>query len=375
MAGVIVGLWVGFLFVLLKLGVVKKWHLWMKVSPIVVLVVVLAILALPMNWGAPLGKVTVYQYVTKISPAVDGLVDEVTAKSLVPIKKGDPLFRINSVKYQAEVDRLAAALAEAKQDVLELASTFEAAQAVSVEAIAVRDFAKLSFEKASTLRKSNPGALSGIQVDQADLSLAEANASVRAAMANEETTRLAFKSEIDGENTTVVQLSAQLKAAQFDLSNCVVTAPADGYVPGVLLQRGQFLNTGEDAMVFVQSERADLLVEIPQNGIRGVELDQPAEIILTAFPGRTFAGKVVNILQLTPEGQITANDAIMVSLPTDHGGKPIVQVALEEGQLDDDELTGGMVGQAAIYTDMQKQSHLYRKVTLRMQTWRNYVVQ
>lgn len=374
MAGVMVGLWVAFLFALVKIGVLKKWYLWMKISPIVVLVVVLSILAVPMNWGAPLGTVTVYQYVTKVSPGVSGFVESVAAVSLVPIKKADPLFRINPAKYSFEVERLTAALAEAEQDVLELEAAYKAAQSETAEAMAVRDIAKLSSEKAIALRKSNPGALSGIQVDQSELAFAEAKARVNTAKAKEEQARLAFKSVIQGENTTVVQLRSELKKAQFDYRLCDVRAPANGFVPGVLLQPGQFVNKGEGVMAFVQADRVDLLTRIPQNGIRGVKLGQPAEIILSAFPGRTFTGKVVNMLKLLPEGQITANDAIMVSLPDGEPGKPIVQVELDEGQLDLGELKGGMVGQAAIYTDTQKQSHLYRKVTLRMQTWLNYVV-
>ncbi len=373
MAGVIVGLWVGFLFILLKLGVVKKWHLWMKVSPVVVLIVVLCILAVPMNWGAPAGPVTVYQYVTRIEPAISGLVEEVTAKSLVPVKQGDTLFRIKAVKYRAEVQRLEAALAEAKQNVLQLEAAFKAAESSYAQAVAVRDRAKLNFEKAAALRKSNPGALAGIQVDQAELSLAETNAGVETAQANKEKARLACKSEIRGENTTVVQLRAQLESARFDLTNCDVKAPADGFVPGILLQKGQFISTGEGAVAFVQSNRAALLVKIAQNAIRDVELDQPAEVILKMFPGRTFSGKVTYILQLTPEGQVTANEAIMVVLPEGEQTESIVEIALDEGQIDINELTGGMLGKAAIYTDVQKQSHLYRKVSLRMQTWLNYV--
>lgn len=374
MAGVIVALWVGFLFVLLKLGVVKKWHLWMKVSPVIVLVVVLAVLAVPMNWGAPAGPLTVYQYVTPIAPAVSGLVSDVDAKSLVPIKQGDTLFRIDAVKYQAEVGRLEAALVEAEQDVLQLKAAFKATESSSVRAVAIRDLANLNFERTSALKKSNPAALAGLQVDQAELSLAEANASVQTAKANEEKARLAYKSEIRGESTAVAQLRAELEIAKFDLANCAVKAPSDGYVPGVTLQKGQFLNAGEDVMAFVKSNRVDLIVKIPHNGIRNVELGQPAEVVLTAFPGRTFTGKVTNILQLTPEGQLTANNEIMVSLPEGHGSQPIVQIALDDGQIDIKELIGGMVGQAAIYTDSQKQSHLYRKVTLRMQTWLNYVL-
>jgi multidrug resistance efflux pump len=277
------------------------------------------------------------------------------------------------VKYQAEVQRLEAALAEAKQNVLQLKAAFEAAESSYAQAVAVRDRAKLNFEKAAALRKSTPGALAGIQVDQAELSLAEANAGVETAQANKEKARLAYKSEIHGESTAVVQLRAQLESARFDLANCEVKAPADGFIPGILLQKGQYLSAGEGVMAFVQANRADLLALIAQNAIRDVKIGQPAEIVLDMYPGRTFSGKVMHILQLTPEGQITANEAIMVALPEGQQTESIVEIALDEGQIDINELTGGMLGQAAIYTDAQKQSHLYRKVSLRMQTWLNYV--
>ena len=198
-----------------------------------------------MNWGAPAGPVTVYQYVTRIEPAVTGIVEDISAKSLVPIKQGETLFKIDATQYQAEVTRLEAALVEAELNVLQLKAAFEAAESSSAQAIAVRDRAKLNFDKASALRKSNPGALAGIQVDQAELSLAETNAGVEAAKANEEKARLAYKSEIRGENTMVVQLRAQLASAEFDLGNCNIKAPADGFIPGILLQKGQYLSAGE----------------------------------------------------------------------------------------------------------------------------------
>lgn len=51
-----------------------------------------------------------FQYVVQIVPNVAGPVTEVTADALVPLKKGDILFKIDPTQYQATVDQLEASI-------------------------------------------------------------------------------------------------------------------------------------------------------------------------------------------------------------------------------------------------------------------------
>jgi ATP-dependent Clp protease ATP-binding subunit ClpB len=79
---------------------------------VICLLLLLIVLFLPMQWGAPAGSVNVYQTVIEVVPNVSGEVVEVSAAGSRPLKEGDVLFRIDPEPYQAEVDRLKAALKE-----------------------------------------------------------------------------------------------------------------------------------------------------------------------------------------------------------------------------------------------------------------------
>ena len=56
---VLIAIWMGFLWLLVKIGILKKWHLWMKLSPIAVWAIAMLIIFLPLNWTAPVGAVSV----------------------------------------------------------------------------------------------------------------------------------------------------------------------------------------------------------------------------------------------------------------------------------------------------------------------------
>jgi multidrug resistance efflux pump len=66
-----------------------------------------------------------------------------------------------------------------------------------------------------------------------------ADAALRKAQANLEATRLNYESEIDGVNTSVANVAAQLKEAQYYLDNTTLSAPEDGlkYRNGLLIAR------------------------------------------------------------------------------------------------------------------------------------------
>jgi multidrug resistance efflux pump len=120
--------YIAVLAVLVRFKVIRL-NLWWKLSPLAWMLFLIVVLFIPMQWGAPAGSATVYRYVVEIVPNVSGEVVEVPAEGLEPMKKGQVLFKIDPVPYQAEVDRLEAELAEAKQNVERLEATAEAAAA------------------------------------------------------------------------------------------------------------------------------------------------------------------------------------------------------------------------------------------------------
>ena len=55
MAIAMIAIWMVFLWILVKIKVLKRWALWMKLSPLAIYLGVMAVLFIPMNFGAPVG--------------------------------------------------------------------------------------------------------------------------------------------------------------------------------------------------------------------------------------------------------------------------------------------------------------------------------
>ena len=150
--------YIAVLAILVKLGLIRL-SLWWKLSPLVWMLVLLLVLFLPMQWGAPAGDMLVLSYVVEIIPNVSGEVTEVQARAMVPISKGDVLFQIDTRPFEAEMERLEAALAAAEQNVPQLEATYHAAAATLEESTAQYDLAVLNYDRTIALQKSNAGAI------------------------------------------------------------------------------------------------------------------------------------------------------------------------------------------------------------------------
>lgn len=363
------------LAVLVKLKVVPLNAFW-KLSPLLWMLALFLVLFMPMQWGAPSGTVNVYRDVVEVIPNVSGEVVEVQATPLTTMKKGDVLFTIDPRPYQAKVDELRASLAKAEQAVPQLEAAFEAAQGAAEQATADRDLAKFDYDVAASVAKEDARAISERTVERAEQSLRAAEAALRTAQANERRARLALESEIDGVNTTVAEIRAQLAAAELDLDWTTVRAPTDGYVVGVTLLPGQRVANLplRSWMAYVNAERSHVIVGINQYVMRHVKPGQRAEVALKVLPGRIVGASVSAIMPVNVEAQLPPQGSVP-SAPTTATPIAPFGVVLE---LDEDipELLrdrGGTLGTAAIYTESVAATHIIRRVMMRMQAWMNYI--
>jgi multidrug resistance efflux pump len=429
-------LYVGVLAVLVKLNVVRL-TLWWKLSPLVWMLVLLVVLFIPLQWGAPVGSVNVYQPVIEIVPNVSGEVVEVPSTGSRPLEEGDVLFRIDPEPYQAEVDRLKAALkeaeqaakmlpsdvasaeaavaqaeaslVEAKQREQSLAAEVEAAAAAVAKATADANLARATYTRESTLAQKSPDAVTQQRLDVLRAEVTAADAALKVAQAQEKQARLAFESQIEGvntavakaeedrkaalaaeqkaelalestingENTAVAQLRSQLVRADYDLTQTTVTAPSAGFVAGLTLRPGQRVAAFpmRSWMAFVDTEHTTLAVGVQQYALRHVKPGQKAEVALKLFPGQTFSATVEKIAYITPEGQLQPTGNVVLA-PT-RGGKPLpyaVVLELDDPGIQIGQLPGGGTGTAAIYTDSARATHIIRRVMIRMESYMNFVI-
>src|ERR1700754_846966 len=106
---VLLNVYLAILFILVKTKIVP-FNLFWKVSPVLVLLLLLIGLFIPMNWGAPQGPALVVRNSVAIVPNVAGEVIDVPVVPNQPLKEGDVLFKIDPTPYRAQVDTLQAQL-------------------------------------------------------------------------------------------------------------------------------------------------------------------------------------------------------------------------------------------------------------------------
>ena len=298
------------LFLLVKLKIVRFTLFW-KISPAIVLVLLLFGLFIPMGWGAPQGAAIVIRNSVAIVPNVAGEVIDVPVAANVALKAGDVLFRIDPQPLQAQVDALAAQL------------TFE----------------QLRLSQMTQLQSTESGRAFDVQQRQA----------------------------------SVDQLTAQLAGAQYNLDQTTVLAPVDGYVTNLALRKGARVASLplSPVMAFIDTSETVVGIEIQQIDARYVEPGQNVEVAFKFFPGRVLTGKVIAILQAVASGQVQASGTAV--RPTALEAAPfIVRVALDDAAAARS-LPAGSAGTAAIFTDHVKSAHLIRRVLLRQIAILNYI--
>jgi multidrug efflux pump subunit AcrA (membrane-fusion protein) len=112
------------LFLLVHFGIVR-FNLFWKLSPFIVIVLVLFGLLIPMGWGAPQGSAVVARNSVAIVPDVAGEVLDVPVVANTPLKSGDVLFRIDPVPYDVQVKAIEAQLKLSATRLAQMTQLFE----------------------------------------------------------------------------------------------------------------------------------------------------------------------------------------------------------------------------------------------------------
>lgn len=299
------------LFILVKLRVVP-FNLFWKVSPVIVLCLLLFGLFIPMGWGAPQGKILLARQSVQIVPSVAGEVVEVPVQPNQALRAGDVLFRIDPAPFEASVKALEAQLR----------------------------FQELRLSQMQQLQSHDTGRRFDVEQHQA---------------------------EVD-------QLRAQLDSAKWNLDKTTVRAPSDGYVTNVALRKGARVANLPIApvMAFIETGETLLGIEIAQNDSRYIEAGQDVEATFKFMPGKIYSGKVETVLQAISTGQVQTSGLAVT--PRSITAAPfVVRISLDDQEFAR-RLPAGSAGAAAIFTEHVRAAHVIRKVLLRQTAIMNYVL-
>lgn len=313
----------------------------------------------------------VLQHVVQIAVRVPqpSRVVEVPVEPNRPLKQGDVLFRVDPRPYQFEVDRLTAAVASAEKSEPQLQAQLAAAQAASERIEAERALAQSTLDRDLEAQRLNPGAVTPQRLDQEREQVAAAEAGLREAQAQAEAARVA----LDLLPQTIAQATSQLAAAQLNLDETTVTAPADGFVTVLELRPGFIVTPGQGVMSFVVEPEGVVAATLAQEFSQFVKAGDEAEICLDAYPGRTLHGTVEAVIQATGEGQLAATGVLPTTGEKQPRARIPVKIRLNDADRDAYPLPAGAGGAVAVYTDHGQAFAVVRRVMLRWYTWLNYI--
>jgi multidrug resistance efflux pump len=325
------------------------WNITSQVIVVTIPIIALTILILFMNICAPSSSdVRAQNYVIPIVPRVTGQVTEVPIEPNRPIKKGDVLFKIDPVPFEA-AEKAAEATLRGAKDQLNNATNKKASLTPRI------DLAKKRVEQFTALSAAGAGKRADLEQAQSDLGNLQSEFLAADATESQAKAQIA-KSENDLINAT------------FDLEGTTYFAPANGRVANLALRPGvratQFATM--PVMSFIEEDDPWLLAFFRQNELRYVEAGDEAEIYMMQYPGRIIKCVVDSILWATAQGQMPISGNLQNTLPVAAPEQRIavrLVLAPKDRQLF---LAAGARGGGAIYTAHGKMIHIVRKVFLRV---------
>jgi multidrug resistance efflux pump len=303
------------------------------------------------------------------------LVTDVLVEEGAPVKKGDVLFQFDRRPYEYKVKQIEAQLAEARQNVAVLRADVEIATHKAQRAKVEADYER--FQKGIFDKLAQQQAVREEDVEKYTTRVNAAEATSDETLAELERARLKLKSEIDGVNTTVANMEAQLQLARYYLENTTLTAPEDGRIINLQVRPGMvsgIYRVGGIAAFIADADRY-VLATFFQENLKYVQAGQRVEVSLDLYPGQIFAGTVDSIWRGNGTGQYLPSDEVpkfQQPAPNVPQGQYAVKIFLDDPRQSTFPL--GAQGTAAIYTGGERGAWAaLRKISIRAHSWANWL--
>jgi len=186
-----------------------------------------------------------------VSSQISGLITEVDVDYNTPVKTGQVLARIDPATYKSRLQQAEAQLTNTQAN---------------------QTLVRLNTERSRELRAKNLVAQQDL--DQAEALLAQADAQVR------------------------IQ-TATVESARVDLARCTIYAPLDGIVIDRQAEVGKTVAASLNAptLFTIVDDLAKMQIDaaVAEADVGSVDLKQPVNFNVAAFPGRQFRGTVTQI--------------------------------------------------------------------------------
>lgn len=229
-------------------------------------------------------------YVVALVPDVSGYVVKVPVKKNQLIEPGETLLQIEQKRFEIAVEEAEAALELAGQGVGADTAAISTAVANLAAAQAKLDEARMQGTRIFQLEKEE--LIARAQADEARRVIKTSEALVDAAEAELERAEQQRGRAESEKNPRMRAALAALKKSRLDLERTTIRSPGLGFIGGLKIDEGAYINAGQPALSFIAVE--DIWVEayMTENQLSLIEKGDKVELAFDAYPGKIFSGKV-----------------------------------------------------------------------------------
>ncbi|WP_419710421.1 HlyD family secretion protein [Pseudomonas sp. NFX224] len=277
---------------------------------------VLLLIVLSLAWYLLADRFTPYTqqarvsaFVIPVAAEVAGRVVRVNVRNNQDVKAGEVIFEIDPQPYQIAVDRARADLESTRRQIGASTAGIASAQASLRAAQANELKARQDNQRLEGLYREDPGTIS---VRLLEVSRANREAAVSSVAAARAEVQRAKETEGGSEedNAQLRSAATALSKAELDLSNTQIRARSAGLITDLRTDVGQFAAAGNPVMTLIAIHDVWISADMTENNLGLVKTETPVSIVLDALPGEVFEGRVrsigygVSVGQPAPPGSL-----------------------------------------------------------------------
>lgn len=234
--------------------------------------------------------------VVRVAPRVSGRIDSLAVVNHQHVNKGDLLFAIDPEPFRFALQQAEAQLALAQREVAQADAAVASAEAEVHNRQVLLENARAKQQRVQRLAKKDYVSTENVTDAEANYKSAAANLQVAKAQLEEERRQLGKPGE---ENDRIVQATAQLDHAQWELANTRVSAACSGQISELKLQPGNVVSADRDVFVLVCSNRYWVDANYKETQLEHIRPGQPVDIRVDMYPDHHFRGSVESVSAAT----------------------------------------------------------------------------
>ena len=256
-----------------------------------------------------------------IIPRVGGYIDQIYVGDNDIVKAGDTLFTIDQRDYLVQLEQAKANLAAAQSEVAvaesstgsskananasyaQVSSTYGNIESAKIQLRrATDDYVRYKnlYDSKSITTQQYEQALAAKQEAEARLSVLEDQQKAVQSQSQAATSQSKVtQKQVAVAEARVKSAQAQVDAAQLKLDYTIVTAPIDGQLSAVDMQKGQFVQPGQSLFYLVDTKNKWVIANFKETQLSEMKVGQYVSITIDAFPDVEFKGEISNFSPAT----------------------------------------------------------------------------